>query len=395
MAYLPKTKRFALVASRFDWSLNRTGPCQPLRDRACTSNACCALRRHGFDQDPERVLNLLAIVFVTDEAPSGTIVLTFSDAAAVRLDVECIEAAVAGTSGRDGTSIASPNSSCPRSPVLEPSRPRPPPPRCAGAGLRGGVPGPAGRQNARCRRMSIAVVARIIADVVARGDAALIEATARFDRVDLRRSGLRVTPEEIAAAVRAAPAAALAALRLARDRILAFHDRQRPLDQRWTDPQGVELGWRWTAIEGGGPLCPRRHGQLPVLRVDERGAGQGGGLPPDRHGGADPGRGAQSAGAGGGRPLPELTRSTGSAGAQAIAALAFGTESIRPVGQDRRARQRLCGGRQAPRLRHCRHRHDRRALGGRGVGRFHRSPGLDRGRPAGPGRTRTRPRNRS
>ena len=93
MAYLPKTKRFALVASRFDWSLNRTGPCQ----RCATGlhfERVLRVRRHGFDQDPERVLNLLAIVFVTDEAPSGTIVLTFSDAAAVRLDVECIEAAL-------------------------------------------------------------------------------------------------------------------------------------------------------------------------------------------------------------------------------------------------------------------------------------------------------------
>ena len=93
MAFLPKAQRFALVAARFDWSLSRQGLCE----RCSTGlhfERVSRVRRLGFDQDPERVLNLLAIVFVPDAAPSGTVVLSFAEGAAVRLDVECLEAAL-------------------------------------------------------------------------------------------------------------------------------------------------------------------------------------------------------------------------------------------------------------------------------------------------------------
>src|SRR5580704_13927741 len=91
-------------------------------------------------------------------------------------------------------------------------------------------------------------VRAIIADVVARGDEALIELTRRFDRVDLAKVGLRVTPREIETAADACDPAALAALKLARERIEAYHRRQMPRDERFTDALGVELGYRWSAI---------------------------------------------------------------------------------------------------------------------------------------------------
>ena len=99
-------------------------------------------------------------------------------------------------------------------------------------------------------------VAAIIADVVARGDAALADYTARFDKVDVATHGLRISAAEIAAARAACDPAALAALELAHGRITAFHERQKPSDLRFTDAQGVELGWRWSAIEAVGLYVP-------------------------------------------------------------------------------------------------------------------------------------------
>ena len=93
MAYLPASQRFALVVSRFDWALSRQGTCE----RCATGlhfERVSRVRRHGFDQDPDKVLTLVAIVFVTGSAPSGTVTLTFAEGAALRLDVECLEAAL-------------------------------------------------------------------------------------------------------------------------------------------------------------------------------------------------------------------------------------------------------------------------------------------------------------
>src|SRR5579864_4254700 len=96
----------------------------------------------------------------------------------------------------------------------------------------------------------------IVDDVAARGDAALIEATRKFDRLDLEPAGLRVTAAEIDAAVKACDAETRDALVFARDRIESFHRRQLPHDQRFTDPLGVELGWRWSAIDAVGLYVP-------------------------------------------------------------------------------------------------------------------------------------------
>src|SRR6266436_4381827 len=96
----------------------------------------------------------------------------------------------------------------------------------------------------------------IVDDVAARGDIALIEATRKFDRLDLDAIRLRVTAAEIEAAIKACDAKTLEALELARNRIESFHRQQLPHDQRFTDALGVELGWRWSAIESVGLYVP-------------------------------------------------------------------------------------------------------------------------------------------
>ncbi|HEY2185066.1 MAG TPA: histidinol dehydrogenase, partial [Xanthobacteraceae bacterium] len=101
-----------------------------------------------------------------------------------------------------------------------------------------------------------AAVRSIIADVALRGDVALIELSRRFDRVDLSQVGLKVTAGEIDSAVAACDRKALDALTLARDRIEAYHRRQLPKDDSFTDALGVELGSRWTAIESVGLYVP-------------------------------------------------------------------------------------------------------------------------------------------
>src|SRR3954453_3134838 len=99
-------------------------------------------------------------------------------------------------------------------------------------------------------------VRAIIADVAARGDAALIELTQKFDRVDPAKAGLRVRPAELYAATAACDRETLAGLTLARERIETYHRRQLPKDDRFTDALGVELGHRWTAIEAVGLYVP-------------------------------------------------------------------------------------------------------------------------------------------
>jgi histidinol dehydrogenase len=89
----------------------------------------------------------------------------------------------------------------------------------------------------------------IVEDVARRGDVALIEATRKFDRLDIDAQRLRVGSEEIAAAIRACDPVTIRALEFAGDRIDSFHRRQMPKDERFTDALGVELGWRWSAIE--------------------------------------------------------------------------------------------------------------------------------------------------
>ncbi len=101
-----------------------------------------------------------------------------------------------------------------------------------------------------------AAVTEIIDDVRARGDAAVIDYTARFDGQDLTPDALRVGPEERAAAAAKCSAEASGALAAAAARITAFHERQRPQDDSFTDAQGVRLGAHWTAIATAGLYVP-------------------------------------------------------------------------------------------------------------------------------------------
>lgn len=99
-------------------------------------------------------------------------------------------------------------------------------------------------------------VAAIIDDVRARGDAAVIDYTARWDRLELTPDRLAFTPTEIAAEIARVSPEDRAALDLAAERIRAYHDRQRPEDQSWTDSAGAMLGWRWSAVASAGLYVP-------------------------------------------------------------------------------------------------------------------------------------------
>jgi histidinol dehydrogenase len=99
-------------------------------------------------------------------------------------------------------------------------------------------------------------VAAIIADVRARGDAALLDYTAKFDRLTLTADRLRISAEELEAAVALVPVAALAALDLAARRIEAFHHAQLPADLKMTDDAGMTLGMRWTPLDSVGLYVP-------------------------------------------------------------------------------------------------------------------------------------------
>ena len=100
------------------------------------------------------------------------------------------------------------------------------------------------------------VVADIIADVRARGDAALLEYTERFDRLTLTSGTLRLSGVEIAAEIQRVAPEDRAALELAAERIRAYHTEQMPQDAWWKDASGAELGWRWTPVSAAGLYVP-------------------------------------------------------------------------------------------------------------------------------------------
>ncbi|MGA9136411.1 MAG: histidinol dehydrogenase [Methylovirgula sp.] len=174
------------------------------------------------------------------------------------------------------------------------------------------------------------VVQQIIADVVARGDTALIDYSQKFDRVDLAAAGIAVSAKEISAARATAAPQALAALHLAHQRIRDFHERQRPQDLFFTDALGVELGWRWQAIEAAGLYVPGGTASYPSSVLMNAVPAKVAGVSrlvmvvpaPDGH--IDPLVLAAAELAG----VDEIYRV---GGAQAIAALAYGTATIAPV----------------------------------------------------------------
>src|SRR6266516_4046634 len=170
----------------------------------------------------------------------------------------------------------------------------------------------------------------IVDDVAHRGDIALIEATRKFDRLDLDAARLRVTRGEIDAAINACDAKTLEALELARNRIESFHRQQLPADQRLTDALGVELGWRWSAIESVGLYVPGGTAAYPSSVLMNAVPAQVAGVArvvmvvPSPDGNLNPLVLAAARLAG----VSEIYRV---GGAQAIAALAYGTATVTPV----------------------------------------------------------------
>jgi histidinol dehydrogenase len=173
-------------------------------------------------------------------------------------------------------------------------------------------------------------VRAIIADVRSNGDRALIELSRKFDRIDLDQVGLRVSAAELDAATAACDKRALDALGLARDRIEAYHQRQKPKDDRFTDALGVELGHRWSAIEAVGLYVPGGTAAYPSSVLMNAVPAKVAGVPrvvmvvPAPDGKLSPLVLAAAKLAG----VDEIYRV---GGAQAVAALAYGTATIKPV----------------------------------------------------------------
>ena len=170
----------------------------------------------------------------------------------------------------------------------------------------------------------------IIADVRARGDAALVELTNKYDRAGITVETLALSADEIGAAVAQVTAERLGAIETAATRIEAYHRRQVPADERFTDEAGAELGWRWTSVDSVGLYVPGGTAAYPssvlMNAIPARVAGvrrivmvtpaTGGAINPlvlaaARRGG-----------------VSEIYRI---GGAQAVAALAYGTATIAPV----------------------------------------------------------------
>ena len=173
-------------------------------------------------------------------------------------------------------------------------------------------------------------VAAIIADVRARGDAALLDLTARFDRLELTADRLAFAEHEIEAEIAKVSAEDRAALELAAARIRAYHERQRPEDASWTDAAGATLGWRWTPVSAAGLYVPGGLASYPssvlMNAIPAKVAGVG--------------RLVVTCPTPGGvvNPLVLLAARIAGVdtvyrvgGAQAVAALAYGTETIAPV----------------------------------------------------------------
>jgi len=174
------------------------------------------------------------------------------------------------------------------------------------------------------------VVSDIIARVRDKGDAALIALTAQFDRMELTQDRLAISEEEIEAAAFSALADQREALETAAARIEAYHRRQMPEDARWTDEQGVSLGWRWTPVDAAGLYAPGGLASYPSSVLMNAIPAKVAGVPrvalcvPTPDGEVNP-LVLLAAKLGG---VSEIYRI---GGAQAIAAMAYGTERIAPV----------------------------------------------------------------
>ena len=175
-----------------------------------------------------------------------------------------------------------------------------------------------------------AIVAVIIADVRARGDEAVLELTEKFDRIKLTPDTMRVTADEVEEAASQVAPDVRAALELAATRITAYHSRQMPEDAEWTDEAGATLGWRWTPLSAAGLYVPGGLASYPssvlmnAIPAKVAGVQRLAITVPTPDGILNPAvlLAAKLAG------VDEIYRI---GGAQAIAALAYGTETIAPV----------------------------------------------------------------
>ena len=170
----------------------------------------------------------------------------------------------------------------------------------------------------------------IIKTVRDEGDQALIDLSAKFDRVDLKEKGLKISESEIDEAMKHVSPKTLDALKLAHDRIVVYHQKQLPKDERFVDPLGVELGWRWTAVQSVGLYVPGGTASYPSSVLMNAVPAKVAGVErivmvvptPDGH--LNP-LVLAAAKLGG---VSEIYRV---GGAQAVAALAYGTKTIKPV----------------------------------------------------------------
>ena len=173
-------------------------------------------------------------------------------------------------------------------------------------------------------------VAQIIKDVRARGDAAVAELTQRFDQIDVAVRGLAVSAAEIDDAVAHVPPETMRALELARARIAAYHERQLPADDLYTDDTGARLGHKWTPVESAGLYVPGGQASYPssvlmnAVPAKVAGVARLAMVVPTPRGEMNPLVFAAARLAG----VDEIYRV---GGAQAVAALAFGTQTIAPV----------------------------------------------------------------
>ena len=171
---------------------------------------------------------------------------------------------------------------------------------------------------------------QIIADVRSEGDAALVELTRKFDRFELTAQSLRISSDEIAQARKVCDPDTVAALEFAHVRIKSHHQRQRPADDRYTDSVGAELGYRWTPVKSVGLYVPGGLASYPssvlmnAVPAKVAGVGRLVMVVPSPDGKLNPLVLAAGAIAG----VDEIYRI---GGAQAVAALAFGTETVAPV----------------------------------------------------------------
>lgn len=173
-------------------------------------------------------------------------------------------------------------------------------------------------------------VAAIISDVRARGDAAVIQLTEKFDHFTLTPETLAFTPAEIDAAIAKVPQNEADALQLSADRIRAYHTKQLPEDAWWTDVTGAGLGWRWSAVETAGLYVPGGLASYPSSVLMNAIPAKVAGV--DRLSICAPTPNGQY------NPLVLLAARLAGVetiyrigGAQAIAAMAYGTETIEKV----------------------------------------------------------------